>query len=184
MIDFSQIVTRLDLPQRVQDAIAGQSARSDTTRIYSAAGCAMRCLQSCHVPGRMDFLWKRCGRSDFRCGDSLETQKSAAFGTDLCGVRTGLETVGCEIQYVQTAEADGFALPMDFAEQITEDIDMVFLCNPNNPTGNLLSREETERVIRRAGALDCTVVLDECFLDFVESRTNFRCLGNWQRIRM
>lgn len=56
---------------------------------------------------------------------------------------------------------------MDFAEQITEDIDMVFLCNPNNPTGNLLSREETERVIRRAGALDCTVVLDECFLDFV-----------------
>ena len=88
-----------------------------------------------------------------------------------------LETVGGEIQYVQTAEADGFALPMDFAEQITEDIDMVFLCNPNNPTGNLLSREETERVIRRAGALGCTVVLDECFLDFVEKPDEFSMLG-------
>lgn len=102
----------------------------------------------------MDFLWKRCGRGDLCCGDSLETQKSAASGTDpFAEYAQALETVGCEIQYVQTAEADGFALPMDFAEQITEDIDMVFLCNPNNPTGNLLSREETERVIDVPGRL-------------------------------
>ena len=37
--------------------------------------------------------------------------------------------------------------------------------------------QETERVIRRAGALDCTVVLDECFLDFVEKPDEFSMLG-------
>ena len=113
----------------------------------------------------------------FAAVTALKPKKALLPAPTFAEYAQALETVGCELQYVQTAEADGFALPMDFAEQITEDIDMVFLCNPNNPTGNLLSREETERVIRRAGALDCTVVLDECFLDFVENPDEFSMLG-------
>ena len=126
-----------------------------------------------------DFLYCGNGAADVldRLAAVLKPRKVLLTAPTFAEYAQALETVGCEIQYEQTAEADGFALPMDFAEQITEDIDMVFLCNPNNPTGNLLSREETERVIRRAGALDCTVVLDECFLDFVENPDEFSMLG-------
>ena len=43
---------------------------------------------------------------------------------------------------------------------------MVFLCNPNNPTGQYLERDEVETILQASG--DGLVVLDEAYLPFVE----------------
>ena len=177
MIDFSSNCNPFGPPQRVQDAIcraAGQIGH------YPDVQCSLlrdALSAKLHVPGAWIFFGNGAAEVIFAAVTALKPKKALLPAPTFAEYAQALETVGCEIQYEQTAEADGFALPMDFAEQITEDIDMVFLCNPNNPTGNLLSREETERVIRRAGALDCTVVLDECFLDFVENPDEFSMLG-------
>ena len=177
MIDFSSNCNPFGPPQSVQDAIcraAGQIGH------YPDVQCSLlrdALSAKLHVPGAWIFFGNGAAEVIFAAVTALKPKKALLPAPTFAEYAQALETVGCEIQYEQTAEADGFALPMDFAEQITEDIDMVFLCNPNNPTGNLLSREETERVIRRAGALDCTVVLDECFLDFVENPDEFSMLG-------
>ena len=177
MIDFSSNCNPFGPPQRVQDAIcraAGQIGH------YPDVQCSLlrdALSAKLHVPGAWIFFGNGAAEVIFAAVTALKPKKALLPAPTFAEYAQALETVGCEIQYEQTAEADGFALPMDFAEQITEDIDMVFLCNPNNPTGNLLSREETERVIRRAGALGCTVVLDECFLDFVEKPDEFSMLG-------
>ena len=178
MIDFSSNCNPFGPPQRVQDAIcraAGQIGH------YPDVQCSLlrdALSAKLHVPGTWIFFGNGAAEVIFAAVTALKPKKALLPAPTFAEYAQALETVGCEIQYVHTAEADGFALPMDFAEQITEDIDMVFLCNPNNPTGNLLSREETERVIRRAGALGCTVVLDECFLDFVEKPEEFSMLGD------
>ena len=177
MIDFSSNCNPFGPPQRVQDAICravGQIGH------YPDIQCSLlrdALSAKLHVPGAWIFFGNGAAEVIFAAVTALKPKKALLPAPTFAEYAQALETVGCEIQYEQTAEADGFALPMDFAEQITEDIDMVFLCNPNNPTGNLLSREETERVIRRAGALGCTVVLDECFLDFVEMPDEFSMLG-------
>lgn len=177
MIDFSSNCNPFGPPQSVQDAIcraAGQIGH------YPDVQCSLlrdALSAKLHVPGAWIFFGNGAAEVIFAAVTALKPKKALLPAPTFAEYAQALETVGCEIQYEQTAEADGFALPMDFAEQITEDIDMVFLCNPNNPTGNLLSREETERVIRRAGALDCTVVLDECFLAFVENPDEFSMLG-------
>lgn len=46
-----------------------------------------------------------------------------------------LGTVGAEVQYYRLKEEQDFRIQEDILEQITEDTDMIFLCNPNNPTG-------------------------------------------------
>ena len=177
MIDFSSNCNPFGPPQRVQDAIcraAGQIGH------YPDVQCSLlrdALSAKLHVPGAWIFFGNGAAEVIFAAVTALKPKKALLPAPTFAEYAQALETIGCEIQYVQTAEADGFALPMDFAEQITEDIDMVFLCNPNNPTGNLLSREKTERVIRRAGALGCTVVLDECFLDFVGNPEEFTMLG-------
>ncbi len=43
---------------------------------------------------------------------------------------------------------------------------MAFLCNPNNPTGRLVSRKEVLRIADAAGSLSCYLVVDEAFIDF------------------
>ena len=59
-----------------------------------------------------------------------------------------------------------------FIERITRDINMVFLCNPNNPTGELYNRKTLERVLEKCTETGTRLVIDECFLDFVREAEN------------
>jgi len=43
----------------------------------------------------------------------------------------------------------------------------ILLCNPNNPTGTVFSREQTQRMLRVAAAHDLLVITDEVYKDFV-----------------
>jgi len=46
-------------------------------------------------------------------------------------------------------------------------ISVVFLCNPNNPTGDSLGRREVLEVAHRVGEAGAVLVVDEAFADFV-----------------
>ena len=45
---------------------------------------------------------------------------------------------------------------------------VIFLCSPNNPTGNLLSRDKIIEVLKRFYGL---VVIDEAYIDFTKSKS-------------
>jgi histidinol-phosphate aminotransferase len=47
--------------------------------------------------------------------------------------------------------------------------DLLFLCNPNNPTGQYLPRDALEGIVERAERVDALVVLDEAYVDFVQN---------------
>lgn len=45
-------------------------------------------------------------------------------------------------------------------------VDMAFLCNPNNPTGGLLKRDDVLKIAEAAKNLKCHLIVDEAFIDF------------------
>jgi len=49
---------------------------------------------------------------------------------------------------------------------ITDATSLVYVCNPNNPTGTAVSRGALERFVRSVPA-HCTVVVDEAYIDFI-----------------
>ena len=63
-------------------------------------------------------------------------------------------------------EENGFELTEDFADAITEDTDMVFLCNPNNPTGRLIWAQVLDAILLRCRETGTLLVVDECFIEF------------------
>ncbi len=63
---------------------------------------------------------------------------------------------------------DGFKLPLLRVLNAIRDNDLIFIANPNNPTGNLFPREDLLAIIDRAAVKDAGVVIDEAFLGFVE----------------
>jgi histidinol-phosphate aminotransferase len=52
------------------------------------------------------------------------------------------------------------------ADALTENTRVVFVCNPNNPTGTAVGRAEIEAFLDRVPA-DCLVVLDEAYREYV-----------------
>lgn len=57
----------------------------------------------------------------------------------------------------------------DSYSEITEGTDLLFLANPNNPTGTLLSKKEIKELLDYCRERNIVVVLDECFIEFCES---------------
>jgi threonine-phosphate decarboxylase len=53
-----------------------------------------------------------------------------------------------------------------YKSSLTTSVDMAFLCNPNNPTGRLLKRDDVMKIADAAKNLKCYLVVDEAFIDF------------------
>lgn len=72
-----------------------------------------------------------------------------------------------EIREVQLGEE--FSLPVEAILAATdENTKVVFLCSPNNPTGNSFPRED---MLRLADEFEGMVVVDEAYIDFAEAES-------------
>lgn len=80
-----------------------------------------------------------------------------------------LYSVDCEVEYFPLEKAKQFALDESFLQALTPDVDIIFLCNPNNPTGLLVEKPLLEKILDRCQQLGIFMAVDECFLDFVEA---------------
>ena len=78
----------------------------------------------------------------------------------------GLERVGCEIERYILQRDNDFCLDDGFPAFLLERRpDAIFLCNPNNPTGRLISFSALERILTFCHQHNTRLFLDECFLD-------------------
>lgn len=79
-----------------------------------------------------------------------------------------LMAVGTQIEWQILSEEDDFHPGGAFLNALKKtDADIVILSNPNNPTGTLLLPEELKEIIMITQARGITLVIDECFLDFL-----------------
>lgn len=87
-----------------------------------------------------------------------------------------LRSGGCHIEYYTTKQENGFCIDEDFLSEITEDIDILFLCSPSNPSGHAIRRELMEQVAVRCEKQNVRMVLDECFVGFLEDPGRYSML--------
>jgi threonine-phosphate decarboxylase len=77
------------------------------------------------------------------------------------------EAAGLEVvRRVVRRPEDGFTLDSRALAELGE-ADVVFLCNPNNPTGGVLGRGEVLEISARVREAGAVLVVDEAFVDFV-----------------
>ena len=78
-----------------------------------------------------------------------------------------LSAFGCEILHYHLKEFRGFAMEEDFVEAIPERTDMIVIGNPNNPTGQIVSRDVLAKLLAYCAKHHIFLVLDESFFDFL-----------------
>ncbi|SES64398.1 threonine-phosphate decarboxylase CobD [[Clostridium] polysaccharolyticum] len=79
--------------------------------------------------------------------------------------------------YALKKELD-FRLPVkEFTEQLSEDLDLLILCNPNNPTSTTLTREEIRQILTACKKKNIYVIVDETYIEFTENISQITAIG-------
>lgn len=87
-----------------------------------------------------------------------------------------VNAAGGEMDYFYLKEENHFDLQQDFVTELfgkMGDLDMIFLCNPNNPTGRVIRKDMLLKVLQACQDRDVYICLDESFLPFLENEENY-----------
>ena len=78
---------------------------------------------------------------------------------------------GAEIVNFKLSSAEEFNFTRKKLDQLINsfsNIDLLFLCNPNNPTGKLLNQYQIDEILSEAASENVFLVIDEAFMDFLQ----------------
>jgi histidinol-phosphate aminotransferase len=92
--------------------------------------------------------------------------------------RVAADTNNVEVRLVSLS-ADFELNAEDILEAVTNETKIIFLCSPNNPSGNALDHNEMLRIIE---SFDGIVVLDEAYIDFCPEKSLLPVLGKYSNL--
>lgn len=172
IIDFSANINPLGLPNGVADAI--KEAITDCTRYPDPFSYELREKIADYEKCASSHIICANGASEiiFRLSNWLRPKKALVLAPSFSDYERALIASGCrDIYRYQLYEENEFGLDFGILEVIKSgEFDVVWLCNPNNPTGCLIPKKLLDEIISLCYRSDCYVVVDECFMDFVSDK--------------
>lgn len=178
--DYSANCNPFGVPEGVRKAIC---ASAGAVSCYPDVHCTelrRKLAEELKVPGEKIFFGNGAAEVIFAIAQALGPKKALVPAPSFAEYAQALETAGCEIHRYFTEETDDFRITEKINERITDDVDMMFLCNPNNPTGTFLAEEELRVILDHAREKNVRVVLDECFMSFIDERKKYTWLTHLQ----
>lgn len=169
-LDFSANVSPLGLPAGVAAAITNALPTADR---YPDPLCRELRAALAGAEG-VPADWILCGNGAadliFRLALAVRPRRALLPAPTFAEYEAALQTVSCAVQRVFLREENEFAVTEEFIDAVTPETDIVFLCQPNNPTGQVTPPALVERLVRRCAECGAVLVVDECFLDFLPDR--------------
>lgn len=172
-IDFSANINPLGPPDSVKEAVA---ACVNDIAHYPDVQCRTlkrRLGRAEQVEEEKLIIGNGAAELIFALGYTLRPKRAILPQPTFAEYEQALLAAGCEVFHYPLSEETGFRLTEDFLQALTGETDIVFLCNPNNPTGVLTERELLIQILERCKEKQIFLVVDECFLDFVEEPEAF-----------
>lgn len=173
LLDFSANLNPLGLPEGLKEAIV---QGMDDYAAYPDPLCRDLVSALSEIEG-LPRDWILCGNGAadliFRLVYGVRPRKAMVLAPTFAEYEEALQQIDCQVCRYELKKELNFQLDKEFLQVLDEDLDMVFLCNPNNPTGQLLLREKVLEILQRCKDLNILLVVDECFNGFLEEEENY-----------
>jgi histidinol-phosphate aminotransferase len=157
------------LPEEFVQSVLQKAVRNSDARLYHSTDLVeLRCELSDYVGVTPDCLTIGAGSDDLirlvtqavlRHGDRALIVCPTFSMYSLCTVRSGGVPVRVHLN-------QDFSLDFDRVLEASHEASLVFLCSPNNPTGNQFESRSVLRIIEDSPGL---VMLDEAYVEFAGS---------------
>jgi len=113
---------------------------------------------------------------------TLKPKKALVTIPTFCEYERASNNNNVSINFYKLKEKQEFLLSMDEIILQLEGIDLVFLCNPNNPTGTFLSRQELLILVKEIQRRKIFLVIDEAFIDLQEEESFIKEVKNYNHL--
>lgn len=171
-LDFSINVNPLGMPEAVRtvlkEAVKLCSSYPDiqAEKLKKAVSRALSVTE--------DYLIFGNGASELFMGivHTIVPRKTVIPVPSFYGYEYAAEAVPGEILYYTMKKENDFLPGEELFKLLTEEVDIVFLANPNNPTGRLIDKIYLECLLNHCQDKGIWVVLDECFIEFCEEKAS------------
>ena len=163
LIDFSANISLLGLPEHIRRAMTDSI---DGIINYPDPDCTELKAAIARADGvKSESITCGNGGADllYRLAFGLQPGKVLLAVPAFVEYEEACTAAGASMVYYRMKE--DFRIGEDFPEYITEDIDLVIICNPNNPTGILTPRDQVLAILDRVREKGCRLMVDECFLE-------------------
>lgn len=74
-----------------------------------------------------------------------------------------------ELSYLTLQPEKDFSFPLEKVLNKMEEVDVVFLCRPNNPTGTVVDLHDIKALLEKGTKCNTMIVVDEAFIHFLPS---------------
>lgn len=105
---------------------------------------------------------------------ALGVKKALILGPTYADYEDACAAHGIKTRHCLASAENNFAADLDRLSVEAGQADLVFICNPNNPTGALIGKQDLERLIGRH--TNTCFVVDESYLPFVPDAEAFSLL--------
>ena len=167
-IDFSSNANPIGMPKRAEKAIR-RSAKHAAA--YPDPLCRrLREAIAAEQDLNPDQIICGNGAADiiFRLALALRPKRALVLAPTFAEYGSSLELTGTEVVRHTLRREDDFEVTESLLDDLTDDLDIVYLCNPNNPTGLLIDTGLMDDIEATCRARGIVMVVDECFMGFVE----------------
>lgn len=167
--DFSVNVNPLGMPEKVRRDIAENISLLE--KYPNMNDCALLAKLSAYHNLPEEYFVLGNGASEII---TLLTQAIIPRGAMIpaptfSGYKKALTARNCRVtEHILRSDND-FRLTEDFFTDVkrASTVDAIFICNPNNPTGALISRDFVKKIADFCESFGIYLVIDECFMGFV-----------------
>ena len=166
-LDYSANLSPLGMPPAVKAALA---AAIEDEPAYPDPFCRELTSQLArHHDVQVEQILCGSGASDLfiRLAQALRPRKALVVAPAFSEYEASLAQVGCEVRKHVLSEESGFVADEALLDAVGEDIDLVYVCEPSNPAGQVTPPALLERLLERCNETGALLAVDECFLDFL-----------------
>lgn len=164
LLDFSANINPLGMPDRVKEAVT--EALSAAVHYPDPLCRKLRRALAAEYGLSMEHFICGNGGADliYRLVYALRPKRALLTAPTFAEYEEALKQIKTDCSFYWLRE--DLQVSYDILEQMEETLDVMFLCNPNNPTGLLIPSDLLLRILVKAEKLQIYLVVDECFLDF------------------
>ena len=169
ILDFSVNCNPLGTPPAAVEA--ARAALSDTGCYPDPACTELRAAIAAMDGTDPDRVFCGSGAAEviFRLALALHPRTALLTAPAFSEYETALTRVGCACRFHTLREGEHFDVTDRILADLTEDVELLFLCTPNNPTGRCIEPDLLARILEQCEAVGAYLIVDECFLPLARS---------------